>query len=490
MKTTRVRAVILGVLALALAAGIMTIRSTGRAAESTRQTQPAPQPPASVVVAVVRRGDLVNTVSATGTLSSLREAKIASKLPGRVAQVFVREGQNVATGTPLMRLETGDLEAQEAQARASVDMARARLAQMTAGARPEERRQAADAAAQAEAGVQAARARLQALERGARPQEREQVANSVAQAKAALDLALADVQRMRSLYQLGAVSKQQLDAAETQLRVAQATYDTARQQQAMVSEGPRAEDVQAARAQLAQAQAAADIARQTLRLVEIGPRSEEMAAARAQLDQAQALLTAARLRRQDATVTAPFPGTILQRMVEPGESVSPAAPSFVLAEVQDVFVELVVPERQRADLRPGQRVVVVVDALPQSRLSGKVEEIRPSASVASRTFLVKVRVANPERILRPGMFARGIITTSVRAGVLQIPDRAVLLTSGKRIVFVVKDGQAVRREVSIGEQQGGVAEIVQGLEAGEQVIVEGQEGLADNQPVTPRPTQP
>ena len=494
MKTMRARVVILGVLALALAAGVMTIRSTGRAAESKRQAAPAPQAPASVVITAARRGDLTSTVSATGTVSSLREAKITSKLPGRVAQVFVREGQRVAAGAPLMRLETAYLEAQEAQARASVDMARARLAQLTAGARPEERRQAADVAAQAEAAVQAARARLQALERGARPQEREQVANSVAQAKAALDLAQVEVQRMRSLYQMGAVSRQQLDAAETQYRVAQATYDTARQQQAMVNEGPRAEDIQAARAQLAQAQAGADAARQTLRLVEMGPRAEEIAAGRAQLNQAQALLTAARLRLQDATVTAPFAGTILQRMVEPGEYVSPglpsAAPSFVLAEVQDVFVELLVPERQRAALRQGQPVAVAVDALPQSRLSGQIEEVRPSATVASRTFTVKVRVANPQGILRPGMFARGTITIGVRANVLQIPDRAVLPTSGKRIVFVVKNGQAVRREVSVGEAQGGIVEITQGLDEGDEVVVEGQEGLTDNQPVAPRPSQP
>jgi RND family efflux transporter MFP subunit len=484
----RARVLIIGVAIVALIGGFMTIRANSRAAESKRQAAPAPQAAAPVVAVAAKRADLVSTVAATGTISSLRESKIASKLQGRVAKVFVREGQRVAAGAALMRLESGDLEAQEAQARASVDMAKARLAQMTAGARPEERRQAAEAAAQAEAGVQAARARLQALERGARPQEREQVANAVAQAKAALDLAQADVARIRSLYQMGAVSKQQLDAAETQLRVAQAAYDTARQQQALVSEGPRVEEIQAARAQLAQAQAAADIARQTQRLVEIGPRAEEMAAARAQVDQAQAVLAAARLRVQDATVTAPFAGTILRRMVEPGESVSPLAPSFVLGEVQDVFVELIVPERQRTDLRVGQSAVVAVDAFPKSRLTGKVEEIQPAASTASRTFTVKVRVANPERLLRPGMFARGVITTAVRSNVLQVPDRAVLLASGKKIVFVVKDGQAVRREVTVGEQQGGLAEVVEGLEAGDQVIVEGHEGLTDNQAVAPRAT--
>ncbi len=481
----RRRVIVIGLLVIVgLIGGVVAVRATGRSSAAADQpvTQQAPVP---VTVATARRAGFVTSVSATGTVASLREARIAPKAAGRVAAVLVREGQRVPAGAALMKLDTSDLVTQEAQARASVEMALARLAQLLAGARPEERRQAADTVAQAEAVVQAARARLQALERGARPQEREQVANAVAQAKAQLDMAQADVQRMRALYQMGAISKQQLDAAETQLRLAQAAYDSARQQQALVHEGPRVEDLMAARAQLAQAQAAHDSARQSLRLVEQGARSEEIAMTRASLEQAEAMLAAARVRLRDATITAPFAGTIVQRMVEPGESASPASPAFILAELDEVNVELAVPERHRAALRPGQTVAIAVDALPGSPLAGRVHEIRPAAVVASRSFTVKVRVPNPQGILRPGMFARGTITVAVRPNVLQIPESAVILTTGKPVVFIVRDGKAVRREVTIGEQQGGLVEITAGLSEGDQVVADGAAGLTDNQPVAP-----
>jgi RND family efflux transporter MFP subunit len=292
---------------------------------------------------------------------------------------------------------------------------------------------------------------------GARSQERAQASNAVAQAKAALDQAQSDAQRMRALLQMGAIARQQLDAAETQFRVAQAAYNTALQQQSLVIEGPRTEDIQAARAQLAQA---------------------------------EALLASTLIQMRDATVTAPFAGTIVRRAVEPGESVSPLAPSFVLAQLDDVYIELLVPERHRAALRAGQRADVRVDALPGRQFTGKVAEISPAASAVSRSFVVKVRVANPDRVLQPGMFARATIVTGTRSGVLQIPERAVLATAGGPVIFIVQGGRAVRRAVTLGDRQGGLLEIRSGVSAGESVVVGGQEGLTDNQAVAPRPPQP
>jgi HlyD family secretion protein len=423
-------------------------------------------------VAEARRADVAVEVTATGTVMALREAKIATKTPGRVAAVLVKEGQRVAAGAPLMRLDAAELAAQDAQARADLSAARARLAQLQAGARPEERRQAAAMAAQAQA-------RLQALERGARPQEREQAADAVARAKAALDLAQAEAQRMRSLHEMGAVSRQALDAAETQLRQAQVMYNTALQQQSLVQEGPRAEDVLAARA-------AADAAQQAARLVEQGPRAEEVAFAAAQVARAEAFLAAARVRLADATTRAPFGGTIVARDVEPGESVSPGVPSFVLAQLEEVLVELAVPERSRAGLARGQAATIRVDALPGRTFAGKVEEIGPAAALANRTFLVKVRVANADGALHPGTFARGTIVTALRASVLQIPEAAILPTPGEPIVFLVKDGRAVRREVTVGDRSNGFVEVTAGVEPGDQVVVAGHEGLTDTQPVAPR----
>lgn len=418
----RTRVIVIGLVVVLLLGAIVAIRATGRAS-SAPQEPVAQQAPAAVTVSAARRADLVTLVTATGTVNALREARIAARMPGRVTAVLVREGDRVRAGTPLLRLDGSEFFAAEAQARAVVAAARAQRDLLMAGARAEERQQAA---------------------------------NAVAQAKAALDQAQSETARMRSLYAMGAIARQQLDATETQLNMARTAYDSARQQQNLVNEGPRVEQLRAAEAQAAGAEAG---------------------------------LAAARIRIRDLVLTAPFAGTIVQRMVEPGESVSPAVPSFLLAQLDEVDVELAVTERHRASLRTSQSATVAVDSLPGRIFRGRIAEISPGASAVNRSFVVKVRVPNHERMLQPGMFARGTIVTGTRLSVLQISERAVLTTAGGPVIFVVQGGRAVRRAVTLGDRQNGLVEVTSGVSAGEPVIVEGQEGLTDNQAVAPRAPQ-
>lgn len=368
----RIRIVAVSLAAVLVAGSFVALRA--RTGSSAAATQVAPAPivaPVAVTVVPARRADFASSITATGTVASLREAKVASTLSGIVAEVFVDEGQRVQPGEPLMRLRTDQLGASEAQASAAV-----------------------------------------------------------AQTRAGRDLAEANAQRTRSLYQIGAVSAHELDVAEAQLRQTQA-----------------------------------------------------------QVQLAEATLAAARIALRDATVTAPFGGTITQRKVEPGEAVSPMSQVFVLAQIDAVNAELIVPERQRSGLRVDQPVSVTVDALPGTTFTGRIAEIQPAATVASRSFTIKARVANAQRILRPGMFARGTITVAVRQNVLQVPQTAVLSTTGKPIVFVVQDGKALRREVTLGDRQNGMVEITSGLNPGEQVVAQDGAGLTDSQPVTPRASQ-
>lgn len=415
----RTRVAVIGLIGLLVLGVVAVLQATGGSPglHESPATQPAP---AAVTVSAARRADLATAVQATGTVRALREARIAARMPGWVTAVLAEEGDQVAAGAPLLRLDGSEVLAAEAQARASTAAARAQRDLLVAGALPEERRQAA---------------------------------NAVAQAGAALDQAKAETERMRALHAMGAVARQQLDAAETQLRVARSAYDSVRQQQRLVEEGPRVEQVRAAEAQAAGAEAS---------------------------------LVVARVRVRDLVLTAPFAGTVLRRMVEPGESVSPAVPSFLLAQIDVVDVELAVSERHRASLRVGQSAAITVDALPGRTFEGRIAEISPGASELSRSFVVKVRVANGGRSLQPGMFARGAIVTARRTGVLQVPEQAVLTTPGGSILFVVNGGRAVRRAVTLGERQDGLVEIRTGVAAGEPVIVEGQEGLTDNQAVAPR----
>ncbi len=435
----RLRVVIVGIVLLALVSGVMAVRATSRPAAPPNKPAVQSQGPAVVTVAAVRRADVMAQVLAPGSVTGIRDAKLGPKTSGRVAVVLVKEGQHVTAGTPLLQLDTSDLSAQESQAQANVAAARARLAEVLAGARPEERRMNENQVVQAQA--------------------------ALGSAQASLSLAQANVERMRSLNAQGAVSKLELDTAETQARVAQA--------------------------QVAQAQAQYDSARQSWGMMRVGSRAEDIQQARAQLAQAEAGLALVRVQIHDATIYAPFAGTITQRNVEPGETVSSltsssTTPLFVLSQLDDVYVELSVTEEHRTEVRPGQAATMEIVGLPRQVFTGRVEEVRPAATVANRSFGVKVRVPNPNGVLRPGMFARGTIVVRVRPQVLQVPERAVVMATSGPVVFVVRDGHAIRTAVALGQQSEGFVEVTSGLAEGEPVVVEGQEGLTDNQPVAPR----
>jgi HlyD family secretion protein len=434
----RLRVIVVGLVLLALVGGVMAVRGRNRTTPSAAQTTAAVSPaPASVVVAVARRADVVSQVLASGSVTSIRDAKIGSKISGRVAVVLVEEGQRVAAGTPLLRLDSSDLAAQQAQSQANVAAARAQLQKVMTGARPQERQQATN-------GVTQARATLTSAE-------------------ASWQLANANLARARSLLAQGAVSKQDVDTAQTQEQVTAA--------------------------QVAQARGAYDSAVQNAALVQIGSREEDIQAARAQLAQAEAGLAAVQVQIHDSTVSAPFAGMITHRSVEPGETVSSSSSNalFMLSQVEDVYVELVVPAQHRSELQLGQEAIVTVDGLPGQTFRGRTEEIRPAADAASRTFGVRVQVPNPQGILRPGMFGRGAIVVGVRRNVLQIPEEAPMTASSGSVVFIVRDGRAVRQAVTLGVHHDGLVEVISGLTDGDKVVVQGQDGLTDNQPVSLRP---
>jgi HlyD family secretion protein len=437
----RVRVIIVGIVILGALAGIMAVRATSRPyvplSAKTSGAAADPQPSASVSVATAKRGDIVSRILAMGSVTSIRDAKIGTKNPGRVAAVLVDEGAHVGAGTPLLRLETNDLAAQQAQAQASIAAARAQLQRVLNGNRPQELAASTDQVRQAQA--------------------------TLGSAQASLSLAQANLQRMRSLHAQGAVSQQDLDSAQTQAQVAQA--------------------------QVAQAQAAYDSAVQNASLVHTGSREEDVQQARAQLAQAEAGLAVVQVQIHDATIYAPFAGTITQRNVEPGETVSSVtasatSPLFVLSQLDNVYVELIVPSQHRSELQMGQQAVMAVEGLPGQTFQGRVEEIKPAADAANRTFGVKVLVPNPTGVLRPGMFARGAIIAGARRGVLLIPQQAIVTGASGSLVFVVREGRAIRQPVTLGATQEGMDEVTSGLTDGDRVVVQGQDALTDNQPVT------
>jgi membrane fusion protein (multidrug efflux system) len=205
-----------------------------------------------------------------------------------------------------------------------------------------------------------------------------------------------------------------------------------------------------------------------------------MRTAEAKLAAAEAKLGLASLAVRNASVAAPFDGLVARRFVSAGDHVAEGEVLFDLVALDPIEVEFHLTERDSGRVAIGNSVDVHVTPYPDETFHATVHVVSPRIDPATRTLRVKARVDNPERKLRPGLFARADLGVAVRESVAMIPEQAVLQRSDGSVVFVVRDGnRAERRQVRLGVFREGLAEVVEGVAVGEQVIVRGSSRLVD-----------
>jgi len=314
---------------------------------------------------------------------------------------------------------------------------------------------------QAQANLAASQARLDRLRTGSRPEEKLKDKAGVLQAEANLKNAEAEYQRTEALYRSGVASKSDYDRALALRDTAAALVQSARQSSAMTDIGPRKEDISAAEAEVRQMKAALDYANTQLAATEI---------------------------------KAPVTGTVLERIVERGEMVSPSAfggsgarTSVVdLADLTDLQVELDISQTDFARLTPSQRAEIIPEAYPNLRFTGFIAEIAPEANRAKSTVQVKVKVENPNEQLRPEMNARvNFLSDKVPSGDSKtvarvlVPKAAVVKKDNSAFVFVVKGNKVEQRTIRTGDESGDAYVVLDGLSGNESVAVTEVEKLRD-----------
>jgi HlyD family secretion protein len=228
-------------------------------------------------------------------------------------------------------------------------------------------------------------------------------------------------------------------------------------------------------------------------MTEIGPRSEEIRAAAAQVQQMKAALDYSQTQLAATEITAPVAGTVLQRIVERGEMVTPSAfgesgarTSVVsLADLSDLQIELDISQADFARLKMDQRAEIIPEAFPNLKYSGFIAEISPEANRAKATVQVKVKVENPDQQLRPEMNARVNFlanssgTESRSVSRVLVPTDAVVRKDGKEFVFVIKGNRVELRSIRMGEEAGGFYQVLEGLSGGESIATKGADKLKD-----------
>ena len=358
------RPVVVGAV-LVIGIAVIFLLMRGRGGEAAQQGEapaaaegaggPPAMPPMPVDVDTARRQSVVNAVRATGRIEAVQAIELRPDEQGRVTQILFREGQSVAAGTPLVKVDDAMLKAQAERA------------------------------------------------------------------KADRDLSTQQLERVRRLRAQNAASPADLERAEANARSAEAG----------------------------------------LALLE--------------------------LQIERTTVRAPFAGAVGQRFVSVGDYVTTSTRLLTLQTVSPQRVVIEVPERYAVQLRRGQTVEFGIAAQEGRTYRARVDFIDPVVQNEGRTIVVKASAPNPGGVLKPGMFVEARLATSTRANAIVVPEDAVQPLRSANIVWAVVDGKASRRVVTLGVRSAGLVEVLNGVQAGETVVVGGLERMGEGMPVAPRP---
>jgi multidrug resistance efflux pump len=331
----------------------------------------------------------------------IQEVRLGSKVGGRVAEVFVHEGDVVPAAKLLVRFEAPELEAQEEQWYAQVQANRAAVDRARNGPRPQE-------VETGRAVYEAAAARLEKMVTGFREEEKRQIRNELASAEADLNLAREEFDRIRQLYPKS-VSRSDYDSAHFAYTRARGRYEAARAKKDLLVAGNRAEDI---------CEAAADwwSAASKYNLLLEGTREEDKREAEARLAQSEAKLREIRANLREARVTVPKKAVIEVLAVRKGDLVPPNQPILRVLYAEDLWVKVYVPETQLGQVRLNQKVDVTIDSYPDRRFEGTIMQIASISEFTPRNvqsaderrhqvFGIKVRVDNAYGIFKSGMAA-------------------------------------------------------------------------------------
>jgi HlyD family secretion protein len=354
-------------------------------------------------------------VRAEASVVPVRSVELSMPVEGIVQDVFVQEGDLVTAGQLLVKLRDNRQRVLVTQAQAQLNRARAALALLAAGSKPEEvaQMEAALAAAEAnyaklaggllpgaiaaaEAALGQARADYRVLTRGADPLELIEAAAELELAQAQIDLASAAYNQVRGNPDIGMLPEAlDLQEATAAYNAAQARYDLLQSGAAPDLAASAAAAIRVAQAQLdalqqaqpgevAEAAALVQQAQAALDFVKSGARAEELAVAQGDADIATALLQDALVALAETELRAPFTGTVTALAIDSGEQVAPNVPVIQLADLSRWQIEtLDLTELDVGGIAPGDSVKLTFDALPSVALAGRVVSIRPVGETSS-----------------------------------------------------------------------------------------------------------
>ncbi len=201
--------------------------------------------------------------------------------------------------------------------------------------------------------------------------------------------------------------------------------------------------------------------------------------ARSSLDVGTASVETAKVKLDKTRIAAPFDGIAGLRKISVGDYISIGQDLFNLEDIDPIKVDFRISEKFLSTLRADQPIEITVDAYPDRKFEGQVYAIDPRIDAAGRSIVIRARVANKDRMLRPGLFARVTLILELKPNALTVPEQAIVPRGSDQFVYRVIDGKAKQTKVKIGTRRDGRVEIVEGLSTDDVVITAGQQKIRE-----------
>lgn len=475
----------------------------------------------------VESKNLTIQIVASGIVRPVQTVNLSPKTQGRLAELYVEQGERVQKGQIIARMESSEIEAQLMQAQARLLSAKARLAKLQAGNRAEEIAQArarlsqaearlaqlragsrVEEIAQAQARVEIARTNLADAESGTLLNEIAQAQAQVESAKALAELMSSRVRRYQELRQQGAIAEYTFEEYKKEERSAKASLQEAQKRLARAKEnqqveiarrraaleieqqalqqlknGYRPEEIRKSEAEVAEAQS-------NLKLLQKGTRPEDIAQATAEVAEAEAQVRYYQVLLEDTKIRAPFSGIITQRYATEGAFVTPATSASdassatstsIVALARDLEILAKVPEADISQIKVSQEVEIIADAYPDKIFKGRVRLIAPEA-IKERDvtlFQVRVEIKTGKEQLQSGMNVDLKFLGAQLNNALVVPPGVIVTDKcnrGQKGVLVYEENKIKFKPVTIGSIIDNQIQILSGLKPGERVFAELPEG--------------
>jgi membrane fusion protein (multidrug efflux system) len=194
---------------------------------------------------------------------------------------------------------------------------------------------------------------------------------------------------------------------------------------------------------------------------------DNVRALRATLQDRRASYDLAVKKLNDAVIRAPVAGSVSERLVQPGEFIRENTQVVTIVQMSPLKLRTSIQEKFAGSISQGQAVTFSVEAFGDRTFNGRVAYVGPAVDQATRTFIIESLVDNPDRVLKPGFFAKGEIALKLDDNVMVVPDDTVSTLAGVSTVYVIEDGKARQQIVSLGSHEGKRWEIVEGLKGTE-----------------------